>query len=236
MDEEHTSGLSRLYRPLQKMDDLAFEGYLNKLISITETVVKRDFFQSNGFAAKKSLAKQIHHLTVPEVEVFLNVVKGLAPGTVIGLPENTKMCFPRRFLKKNSIEKSPYGILRLLELGKRIDSTFYLGFAYHEIFTGFPTRNDIAEKVDIELLFEKYYPDTLIASIILREYYKSTNEGLAEHVFESYYKETEGFLREDLKLGFVRRTLCQSFLRNLYLSGALLGMRLDLTTLPDKPI
>jgi len=94
VDKELTRELSELYRRQQKMDDLIFETYLNKLMEITEAVVKQDFFESSKFAAKKSLAKQIHHLTVQEVEVFLNVVKGLTPGTVIGLPENTEMCFP----------------------------------------------------------------------------------------------------------------------------------------------
>ncbi|NLJ61115.1 MAG: hypothetical protein GX338_09250 [Firmicutes bacterium] len=236
MDKELTRELSELYRRQQKMDDLIFETYLNKLMEITEAVVKQDFFESSKFAAKKSLAKQIHHLTVQEVEVFLNVVKGLTPGTVIGLPENTEMCFPRRFLKRDLFEKLPYGILTLVELIKLIDCTFYLGFAYHEIFTDFPTRNDVVEKVHTGLSFEKYYTDTLIASVILKNYYESTNEGLAEYIFESYYKEIKSFLREDLKIGFVRRTMCRSFLRNLYLSGSLMGMRLDLATCQNKPI
>lgn len=138
------------------------------------------------------------------------------------------MCFPKRFLNKKSIfEFSPQKCMRLSDI---IDQTFYLGFMYHEMLMTHPKRNIIGNTLDKDSFFREFYTDALIANILMEDY-KLANKGIVEEVFRLFYnKKITIVLKKEFRIGFLKRIKCRSFLEHLYMSGVLLGIKLDLST------
>lgn len=223
MGEENARAFSKSDK---EINDSFFEIYLSKLVEISGSIKNANFYTSDVFLGNRNVAKQIFDLTTEEVNLLLNVVKGIAPVTAIDNAQMTAMCFPTKFLKLDSILELSSD--KLKPLNDIINLTFYLGFMYHLIFIDFPSRKNILGQLDTKSFFEKYYPQTLMANDILKDY-KSENEELADYIFYVYFFEIEDFLQKELGIRFFKRNICRSFLENLYLSGALLGKQLDMS-------
>ena len=228
MPKIYNDDLVTLFRSRLQSNATPFETYVNNLVDVVKDMVNKDYSATDEFVKNKITAKRIYDLTKADVDLLLDVIKGVQPGTKIGIAQMSSMCFPKRFLDKESIfELSPQKCMRLSDI---IDQTFYLGFMYHEVLMTHPKRNIIGNTLDKDLFFKEFYTDALIANVLMKDY-KLANNRVAGEVFRLFYnKKISIVLKKEFKIGFLKRNMCMSFLENLYLSGALLGIKLDIST------
>jgi len=199
--------------------------YKDIIRTVTEP---QNYFSSEEYHVLKQLAYMVFDKVKSKCDLFLGIVRGTNKGNEIGHPGIERaMCFPSRFLKKPSTIDLP-DTLRML-IDDVIDSTFYLGLISHLYLHTFPTRSNV-ERIDIDNLIYKWGLQALIADRLMKTYSKKAND-LPRRVFESYYySKIEPILKKQLKVGFWIRGQCRSYLRNLFFSGARLGMLFDLMT------
>ena len=201
------------------------ELYESTVSSVTDP---QDYFSSEEYHNAKRLAALVFNTVKSNCEVFIRIVEGLSEGSEVGHAGIERvLCFPKRFLKKPSVDALS-DELRIM-IDSIIRDTFLLGLMSHLFLFTFPTRGD-AERVDIDGLFYQWLPEALIADRRMKEYNKEINR-LPLRVFESYFSSSiDLVLKEKFRVGFWKRGQCHSFLKNLFFAGARLGMMFDLKT------
>lgn len=157
-----------------------------------------------------AIAQQVSRESVDYFETFFNIVVGKEAH-----PFMSAMNFPQRFLNRTTLEATDSAVLEAA-----VERLFYLGFVYHFVFMRFPTRQNI-DAVDFEELSESWLPETSVADVQFRD-----------RIFDAYYKSsgTESQITTQFRIGFLKRGLVRSFLRNIYYSGMLYAMKYDLAT------
>lgn len=205
------------------MNNNDFDSIINRFEKITREFINNEFLKSEEYINMKVIANQIFNLTSDKSNMLLEVVKGNESGQIIGLPNSSAICFKTRFLGDDLLKSDIK-----TQLDKSIEDIYYFGFLQHQFLWGFPTRHKV-NSVNIEDLFAEYYPKALIADIVLKGYMKDSSK---THAILKYYYDVnmEKFIKNELRIGFFKRVLCKSFFKNLYLSGALLGMEFDMKT------
>ena len=183
--------------------------------------------RSESTLQKQRLAGRIFERLFPLCKAFLSVVQGYAAGADIGYPgyERT-MCFCSRFLQGNR-QLDHCGDLRR-QVDRILEDALLLGWLWHELDSGFPTREYYAS-VDFSDLMRRFTLDALVADASMRHY--GARAPLYEAFFTEFYDHNcEGLLKGRLRVGWWRRKACRSFLHNIYLAGTMLGVKLDLAT------
>ena len=180
-------------------------------------------YQNLRYQAAAAFAR----LEVP-LEVFFDVIAGRADGGRLAHPGiGAALSFPSRFLRTTSLKALPRQVQEAVE--NLVHQTFFFGLISHFLLRTFPTRSEV-ERVDIALLLKEWFPSSLIANELMREYSKAVNE-LPRRIFEWYFeREAEPVLRGLLRFGFWRVAKARSFLRNLYFAGVRLAMQFDTAT------
>lgn len=206
---------------LNKFDNaiMFYEEVLSQLPSYRERL------SSQEHAKNKTVARKVFEKVASKCEIFLDIVRGESRHNYINFEP---ICFPRRFLNISSTSQLSNDLKISAE--EMLSNIFYLGLAYHLLFMTFPTRANI-DKVDLNVLFEKWLPNALVADIQLRPYAKQASD-YPNIFFNCYYEKNniEQYLKKKFKVGYFKRGKCRSNLKNLFFCGALLGLMCDLET------
>ena len=186
------------------------------------------YFSSDEYLALRSQAAQAFQRIGTSLELFFDVVRGLADGSCLGYPNiGGVLSFPRRHLHSRSIDDIPAASRR--DLDASFKDTFYLGLLSHFVLRTFPTRGEM-DRVQVDALLSKWFPSSLVADQMMKQYSIDINN-LPERIylwhFANYVQPT---LRKHFGFGFWRLGKARSFFRNLYFGGARLGMEFDLMT------
>lgn len=199
------------------------------LRSVTDV---KDYFSSEEYHSLRRTAGFAFTRLVPQMEVFLDVVRGVRDGARIGHPGIERaLCFPGRFLRSQSTANLPAALK--ITMDEIIDNVFFLGLLCHFSLHTFPTRGDV-HRVALERLFEAWLPESLIADRTMKTYSTSANR-LPDRLFESYFvKHIKPTLKTQFKLGFWSLSKSHSFFRNLFFAGARLGMHFDMMTRDNR--
>ena len=137
---------------------------------------------------------------------------------------SASLSFPDRFLRKNFSRDSRVGVtLRAL-----IEEVFDLGLMYHLIYKTFPTRDQL-ETVEVEALFERWAPESLVADFEYREYDRDQKRLPSKIHKICFLRKVEPILKVQLQMGYWRRMMAASFFRNAFFAGAHLGLMYDLS-------
>lgn len=181
-------------------------------------------FSTGQQLLKRQYTEKIIERLSTYIIMFLDIVYGKKE--IKGLELNA-LCFTSRFLKCNSTmdlhEHNRY------KLEKIIEDTFYLGLINHFLYYEFPTRNNY-ETVNYSDIITECIPFFLVAKIQMKEYEKRS-EFKPSKIYEYFYKtKIETILKHDLEIGFLKRSLCRSFLKNIFFCGSLLGVKYDQRT------
>jgi hypothetical protein len=188
----------------------------------------QDYFSSEEHHKLSHLAEVVFNKVKPKCEIFIGITEGLGEGSELGRPGIERaLCFPKRFLNEPSTDALS-NELRVMIDGI-IRGTFFLGLMCHLFLWVFPTRDDV-KRVNMDDLVYNWALEALIADVKMKEYSKDLNE-LPLRLFESYFNSTiKPALKKQLRLGFWTLGKCHSYFRNLFFSGARLGMQFDLMT------
>jgi len=82
----------------------------------------------------------------------------------------------------------------------------------------------------LDSLVHEWIAKAELADRVMETYSKEANE-LPLRIFESYFtSKIEITLKQQFKFGFLELSKCRSYFRNLFFSGALLGMLFDSMT------
>ncbi|MFC2010614.1 hypothetical protein ACFLVU_02580 [Chloroflexota bacterium] len=187
----------------------------------------QDYFSSDEYYSLKHLAYLVFEKVRMKCAIFLGIARGSNKGQDIGLPGIERaLCFPARFLKEQSTTTPPD--TTRVAIDDIIENTFFLGLMCHLFLNKFPTRGNV-EQVNMDTLVRTWGPKALVADMTLKTYGRELND-LPLRVFESYFTSVKPILKKRLKLGLWKAGKCHSYFRNLFFSGALLGMHFDLMT------
>jgi len=199
--------------------------YEGTIRSVTDP---QEYFSSDEYHRLKQLVHIVFDKVKLKCEIFLGIVRGSNKGSEIGHPGIERaLCFPSRFLKESSTATLPTALR--VAIDDIIEDTFFLGLVCHLFLWKFPTRGNV-ERVNMDTLVHTWGLNALVADNMMKTYSKDLNE-LPRRVFESYFSsKIEPTLKKQFKLGFWNLGKCHSYFRNLFFSGALLGMQFDLTT------
>lgn len=182
------------------------------------------FTGSEVFIRNYDLANKIYLYLEPLIESFLQAVGGPSPLQAAGI--NREMInFPHRLLKKPSLKS--LNQTQQEQTTFIISSCFSLGLLYHLFYFNYNSQRQVYQ-VKLDLLADEWLPKTTAASAILHNYYKKENQRSARLLFEHYFNHSVTATLKLLGVAFWRRGKAHSFLLNLYLAGALLGMEFDL--------
>jgi len=199
--------------------------YENTIKSVSHP---QDYFSSDEYYSSKKLGSMVFDRVKSKCQIFLGIVQGSNKGYEIGFPDIERaLCFPARFLKEVSTANLPDALRE--DIDEIIEDTFFLGLICHLFLNTFPTRGDV-ERVNMDTLVHAWGLKALVADMMMKTYSKELNE-LPLRVFESYFNsKIKPPLKKQFKLGFWNLGKCHSYFKNLFFSGALLGMHFDLMT------
>ncbi len=185
-------------------------------------------FDNQDYASEKVLAKVVFDNLQPISDLFLSVALGVDRDSNIEPDFRTVMNFPKRFLKIPSIEFVPEPSRKIIE--NILRNTFLLGLTSHLIFQKFPSRPQVY-LIDQSILLRSWWLESLVSDTLMKDYNKKL-ANIPSFVFEAHYAlRIEPYLKKPLKIGFMLRSRCYSYLNNLFFAGARLGMCFDLMTL-----
>ena len=133
---------------------------------------------------RRQAAAAFASLEVP-LEVFFDVIAGRADGSRLAHPGiGAALSFPSRFLRETSLKALPRPVQEALD--NLMHQNFFFGLVSHFLLNTFPTRSEV-EKVDIASLLKEWFPSSLIANELMREYSKAAND-LPLRIFEWYFE------------------------------------------------
>lgn len=164
----------------------------------------------------------------PLVEHAAPLIVEFIDGVVLGEPKQELnrygevLNFRRRFLGARQLPE-------LQELRHHLEFLYLAGLFTHNHLTTYPTRTEIS-KVDVLSLQQKYMLSVLVADNQLRSYDRDQNNFPSTVAKLLFRRRVEPFLKGALGLGWWKRAKAESFCRNIYFAGILLGMLADMET------
>lgn len=200
------------------IDEIA--DFYKDLIQRTSDV--KDFTE---FESNLEVGKKIYELSIDICNKYFGIIKGIEREKY---PNMLSMCFPQRFLKVDSA--GDLGVKNLLDLSVIISNCFYCGMFFHFIYMKFPTRQNYQD-VDFDGLFDEWVHNSMIADLQMKEY-DERNGKLPSTVFKRFYEDRkfESTFKTVFKVGYFKRGRVQSFMKNVFFSGAQFAMFYDLRT------
>lgn len=198
---------------------------IESMISFFERFIKDDTSRVK-FLENQEIAFNVINNSSDYLKVYFDILVGIRREEY---PNMLSMCFPQRFLGiKNTLD---LGMRDTLYIEEILQNCFYFGLLFHLFYMSFPTRNNYG-KVNYKTIIADWLPDTLVANIQLRNY-NNEADGFPEKCFMAYFtniKDYENILKSEFKIGFFKRGLAFSFLKNVFYSGILFGICFDLGT------
>jgi len=177
---------------------------------------------------QERIAHATFEATLSRNEIYLGIAKGLNKGIILTQYDiNDAVCFPRRFLGKESTANLDGDTGRLID--HTIEQIFFLGFLSYLLIWNFPTREKIVE-LDLDAFYNKWAIHSLVADKRVKGFDRQT-KGLFTAVFEHFYKNSiENISKDQLKLGAFTLGKSRSYFNFLFRSGMYLGVCLDFTS------
>lgn len=133
------------------------------------------------------------------------------------------ICFPKRYLGVSSIGDLPFQ--QEVIIRNVIRECFELGFVTHFLFTTSANRGC---KINLDKLYYKFLPQSLVADVALKQY-NLDNNGIPGKIIDLYYEnEIKPKLNKYFNFGLFKRLRVRNSINNYYYCGILLGVLYDM--------